>query len=155
MIYEISIVVCKSSDSLGNLTCSTLLTHFLFSSLRDKTQPKSTHSYENGLNLSSLLSNKQLQEKIDKVLCFNYMPKTNLQSTVSPSISLREIEDKYPGLSTQTVLNVWSSMQHDELVSSDLPNRTKVTVLFRTLIHSSQQMYVEGRTIRQILFNIF
>ncbi|XP_071708308.1 uncharacterized protein [Rutidosis leptorrhynchoides] len=48
------------------------------------------------------------------------------QSNLSPSISLRDVEDKYPGLPTQSVLNIWSSMQHNELVASGLPKRTKI-----------------------------
>nr|XP_043633565.1 uncharacterized protein LOC122604762 [Erigeron canadensis] len=52
--------------------------------------------------------------------------KTNLQSTVPLSINIHDIEDKYPGLSTQTALNVWSSLQRNEIISSRLPNGTKV-----------------------------
>ncbi|GJX66971.1 hypothetical protein Tco_0302698 [Tanacetum coccineum] len=51
--------------------------------------------------------------------------KTNMHSTVPTSIDLRDIQDKYPGISTQAALNVWSSMQHNKLIQSDNYRSTK------------------------------
>ncbi|GJY70299.1 GDSL esterase/lipase-like protein, partial [Tanacetum coccineum] len=52
--------------------------------------------------------------------------KTNMHSTVPTSIDLRDIQDKYPGISTQAALNVWSSMQHNKLIQSDNYRSTKI-----------------------------
>jgi hypothetical protein len=42
----------------------------------------------------------------------------NLPTSLFPSIDLTYIEDKYAGLSTQTLLNAWSSLKGDEVSSS-------------------------------------
>nr|GEV25267.1 hypothetical protein CTI12_AA132480 [Tanacetum cinerariifolium] len=52
--------------------------------------------------------------------------KTNMHSTVPTSIDLRDIQDKYPGISTQAALNVWSSMQQNKLIQSDNYRSTKI-----------------------------
>lgn len=46
------------------------------------------------------------------------LTKMNLPTSLFPSIDLTYIEDKYAGLSTQTLLNAWSSLKGDEVSSS-------------------------------------
>ncbi|KAJ0660735.1 hypothetical protein HanOQP8_Chr14g0541041 [Helianthus annuus] len=52
------------------------------------------------------------------------MQKTNLYSTMPSSIYLDHIKEMYPGLSTQRILNLWSSLHHNNDMSS--PNGTKI-----------------------------
>ncbi|XP_076903778.1 uncharacterized protein LOC143558927 [Bidens hawaiensis] len=51
------------------------------------------------------------------------MQKTNLYSTLLPDINLDRMKEMYPGLSTQRILNLWSSFHHNYAMSS--PNDTK------------------------------
>ncbi|XAR51922.1 hypothetical protein NMG60_11006726 [Bertholletia excelsa] len=41
------------------------------------------------------------------------LTKMNLTSGIVPSVDLRALEDKYSGLSTQALLNMWSSLNHN------------------------------------------
>ncbi|KAM0022770.1 hypothetical protein Hdeb2414_s0023g00632251 [Helianthus debilis subsp. tardiflorus] len=52
------------------------------------------------------------------------MQKSSLYSTVPSSIYLDHIKEMYPGLSTQRILNLWSSLHHNNAMSS--PNGTKI-----------------------------
>lgn len=56
------------------------------------------------------------------------LTKMNLPSTLLPSIDLGYIEDKYSGLSSQALLNVWSSIRRGKGVSSHEPEDTKIWV---------------------------
>ncbi|KAJ0704411.1 hypothetical protein HanPI659440_Chr14g0562411 [Helianthus annuus] len=50
--------------------------------------------------------------------------KSSLYSTVPSSIYLDHLKEMYPGLSTQRILNLWSSLHHNNDMSS--PNGTKI-----------------------------
>ncbi|GFY87246.1 lysine ketoglutarate reductase trans-splicing protein [Actinidia rufa] len=52
----------------------------------------------------------------------------NLKSSILPSIDLTYIEDKYSGLSTQALLNVWSSLKRNRGTKNDVHNSTKIWV---------------------------
>ncbi|KAL7608089.1 uncharacterized protein LOC111909949 [Lactuca sativa] len=56
------------------------------------------------------------------------LTKMNLPSTLLPSIDLGYIEDKYSGLSSQALLNVWSLIRHHKGLSSYEPEDTKIWV---------------------------
>lgn len=56
------------------------------------------------------------------------LTKMNLPSTVFPSIDLTYIEDKYSGLSTQALLNVWSTLKGNKGTMGHKPNNTKIWV---------------------------
>ncbi|KAL4568299.1 hypothetical protein LXL04_023908 [Taraxacum kok-saghyz] len=56
------------------------------------------------------------------------LTKMNIPSTLLPSIDLGYIEDKYSGLSSQALLNVWSSIRHHKGFSSHEPEDTKIWV---------------------------
>ncbi|KAL2505238.1 Protein of unknown function (DUF707) [Abeliophyllum distichum] len=49
----------------------------------------------------------------------------NIPSSLFPSVDLTHIEDKYSGLSTQALLNVWASLKHNRGISHKL-NNTKI-----------------------------
>ncbi|KAL3813829.1 hypothetical protein ACJIZ3_015097 [Penstemon smallii] len=55
------------------------------------------------------------------------LTKVNLPSHIFPSIDLTHIEDKYSGLSTQALLNVWSSLKGRRGISHKY-NNTKIWV---------------------------
>lgn len=57
----------------------------------------------------------------------------NLPSTLLPSIDLGYIEDKYSGLSSQALLNVWSSLRNKG-ISLHEPEDTRVISSFH-LVH--------------------
>ncbi|KAL7232663.1 hypothetical protein ACSBR2_010637 [Camellia fascicularis] len=58
------------------------------------------------------------------------LTKMNLKSTIFPSIDLTYIEDKYSGLSTQALLNIWSSLKHNRGTRNEIHKRndTKIWV---------------------------
>ncbi|XP_031260115.1 uncharacterized protein LOC116118286 isoform X2 [Pistacia vera] len=57
------------------------------------------------------------------------LTKMNLPSSLIPSIDLTYIEDKYSGLSTQTLLNVWSTLKSNRaLLFADRGNQTKIWI---------------------------
>ncbi|KVI02506.1 Protein of unknown function DUF707 [Cynara cardunculus var. scolymus] len=56
------------------------------------------------------------------------LTKMNLPSTLLPSIDLGYIEDKYSGLSSQALLNIWSSIRRGEGILSHEPEDTKIWV---------------------------
>ncbi|KAL2529014.1 hypothetical protein Fot_21615 [Forsythia ovata] len=53
------------------------------------------------------------------------LSKMNIPSSLFPSIDLTHIEDKYSGLSTQALLNVWASLKHNRGISHKF-NNTKI-----------------------------
>ncbi|XP_042061237.1 uncharacterized protein LOC121805454 [Salvia splendens] len=55
------------------------------------------------------------------------LTKVNLSSNIFPSVDLTYIEDKYSGLSTQALLNVWSALKGRRVVSCKY-NDTKIWV---------------------------
>lgn len=58
------------------------------------------------------------------IVCFNLL-QVSLSSNIFPSVDLTYIEDKYSGLSTQALLNVWSALKGRRGMSRKL-NDTKV-----------------------------
>ncbi|XP_044502787.1 uncharacterized protein LOC123223609 isoform X2 [Mangifera indica] len=57
------------------------------------------------------------------------LTKMNLPSSLIPSIDLTYIEDKYSGLSTQTLLNAWSTLKSNRgLLFADRGNQTKIWI---------------------------
>ncbi|GKE49763.1 hypothetical protein Tco_1481021, partial [Tanacetum coccineum] len=72
---------------------------------------------------STVLTSIDLRDIQDKYCIFT--TKANMYSTVRTFTDLRDIQDKYPGISTQTTLNVWSSMQQNKLIQSDNYRSTK------------------------------
>ncbi|CAK9161754.1 unnamed protein product [Ilex paraguariensis] len=56
------------------------------------------------------------------------LTKMNIPSSLFPSIDLTYIEDKYSGLSTQALLNVWGSLKGNRDTSGHILNGTKIWV---------------------------
>lgn len=52
----------------------------------------------------------------------------NLPAPLLPSIDLTYIEDKYSGLSTQALLNVWSTLKGRKVGPTQGQNDTEVTI---------------------------
>lgn len=59
------------------------------------------------------------------LLLFSWIWQMNLPSSLFPSLDLAYIEDKYSGLSTQALLNIWSSLRRNK--DSKNPGSAKVS----------------------------
>lgn len=64
--------------------------------------------------------------------CFDLF-QVNFSSNIFPSVDLTYIEDKYSGLSTQALLNVWSALKGRRGISRKL-NNTKVSNIISGMV---------------------